>query len=101
MYERGRLRWRPSLKPIWRKYVRRTLLSIALILTFVSTAPAASKHDFQTGKLVNIAYDERLSEGTTYRWAIFTVQVGDLVYTARGPHIRRHSGEPGQGLIVG
>ena len=29
------------------------------------------------------------------------VQIGDLVFTARGDRIRRHSGDVGQGLIVG
>jgi hypothetical protein len=32
---------------------------------------------------------------------IFTVQIGDLVYTARGGRIRRRSGDVGQGLIIG
>jgi len=76
-------------------------VALALALTFASTVPGAAKHDFQTGKLINIDTDERLYQGTSFRWAIFTVQVGDLVYTARGGRARRHSGDPGHGLIIG
>jgi hypothetical protein len=61
----------------------------------------AKQHAFQTGKLISIASDERVVEGTSYRWAIFTVQVADVIYTARGDRIRRRSGDIGQGLIVG
>ncbi|HUA21320.1 MAG TPA: hypothetical protein VMB25_21385 [Bryobacteraceae bacterium] len=53
------------------------------------------------GKLVNVNEDERLVEGTSYRWSVFTVQVGQLVYIARGGRARRGSGDLGKGLIVG
>ena len=62
---------------------------------------AATQHAFQAGKLINVTSDERLVDGTSYRWAIFTVQISDLVYTARGARLRRHSGDAAQGLIVG
>jgi hypothetical protein len=76
--------------------MHRLLPGVALMLML-----AGAKHDFQSGKLMNIATDERLYEGTTMRWAVFTVKVADMVYTARGERVRRHSGDPGQGLIVG
>jgi hypothetical protein len=68
---------------------------------FAAICFSAARHDFQTGRLLSVTADERLDEGTTYRWAIFTVQIGDLVITARGGRVRRHSGDIGQGLIVG
>jgi hypothetical protein len=70
-------------------------------LKVATTFPGATKRDFQTGKLISVTADERLYEGTSYRWAIFTVQIGDLVYTARGGRIRRRSGDFAQGLIIG
>jgi hypothetical protein len=70
-------------------------------LCVVVITASAAKHEFQTGKLVDIADDEQLREGTTVRWAVFTVQVDDIVYTARGQRVRRRSGDPGKGLIVG
>ncbi len=82
-------------------YMWRAFLAGALALTFANALPGAAKHDFQTGKLVNIDSDERIFQGTSFRWAIFTVQVGDLVYTARGERVRRRSGDPGHGLIIG
>jgi hypothetical protein len=81
--------------------VRKSLTLAVLAVTFAATCFSAAKHDFQTGKLLSVTADERLDEGTTYRWAIFTVQIGDLVITARGGRVRFHSGDIGQGLIVG
>jgi hypothetical protein len=68
------------------------ILELTAVVTMMSIG--AAKYDFRAGKLINIAADERLDEGTSYRWAIFTVQVADLVETARGERIRRRSGDP-------
>lgn len=81
--------------------MRKILLAVALTLTLATNFLAATKHNFEKETLINVTSDEILDEGTTYRWAIVTVQIGDLVYTARGGRIRRHSGDPAQGLIVG
>jgi hypothetical protein len=76
---------------------------LVLILLFALTTDSlcSEKHDYQTGKLVDISADEVLDNGDSTRWAIFTLQIRDLVYTARGARIRRHGGDSGQGLIVG
>jgi hypothetical protein len=81
--------------------VHKILLMVALALVPTTTFLGATKRAFQTGKLTSITADERLVEGTSYRRAIFTVQIGDLVITARGDRIRRRSGDIGQGLIIG
>jgi len=81
--------------------VRKALLLVALALTLATTVLGATKRNFQTGKLVSVTEDEKLLKGTSFRWAIFTVQIGDLVYTARGGRVRRRSGDLGQGLIIG
>jgi hypothetical protein len=84
-----------------RREVCKALFAIVLTLTVATTILGKTKYDFQAGKLVNITTDERLYEGTTSRWAVFTVQLADLVYTARGDRLRRGSGDPGEGMIVG
>ena len=61
--------------------MRKMLLMVALTIT---TTVLAATHEFQTGKLASITADETLFEGTSYRRAIFTVQIGDLVITSRG-----------------
>jgi hypothetical protein len=81
--------------------VHKILPLVVLALMLGAICSGAAKRDFQTGKLLSVTAEERLDEGTTYRWAIFTVQIGDLVITARGDRIGRHSGDIGQGLIVG
>jgi hypothetical protein len=79
--------------------VRKLWLIVALCL--MAVVANAANNEFQTGRLIDIADDERLREGTTVRWAVFTVQVDDIVYTARGRRIRRRTGDPGKGLVVG
>jgi hypothetical protein len=81
--------------------MRKMLLVVALTLTLTNTFHGATKHEFETGKLISVTADERLDEGTSERWAIFKVQIGDLIYTARGERIHRHSGDFAQGLVIG
>ena len=64
------------------------LFGVALMSMFAVLLAGAAKHDFQTGKLVNIATGEPLYEGTTIRWAVFTVKIAGVVYTARGERVR-------------
>jgi hypothetical protein len=81
--------------------MRKVLLIFALALSLTTALVGEKKRDFQTGKLINVTADERIDEGTSYRYAIFVVQVADVVYTTRGGRIFAHSGDVGQGLIVG
>jgi hypothetical protein len=77
------------------------LIGALLLLSMSLTVTAASKpRDFKSGKLVEIGTDERLVKGTTARTAIFTVQLGDLVYSARGGRVAG-ARDIGQGLVVG
>jgi hypothetical protein len=74
-----------------------------LVLTLASAIllAGATKREFKPGKLLDIGSSQRVIEGTAYRSAEFTVQVYDIIYTARGARIRRFTGDVGQGLIVG
>ena len=74
--------------------MRKVILAAALALLLATSLLGATKRDFKTGKLIGATADED-------RWAILTVQIGDLVYTTRGGRIHRRSGDIGQGLIIG
>jgi hypothetical protein len=88
-----------------------TLLLVAFLCKPAAMALAAAKKapDFKTGKLLDVGTEDRLVDGTTYRFALFMVQIEDIVYTARGDRLGRvrdsvltmRSGDPGQDLIVG
>lgn len=91
------------------KHLKLAFLAIGIVSTL---AVAASKHEFTTGKLLDIGSQSRLVDGTTYRWVTFTVQLDDLVYVARGDRMGRNatsaialalsrSGDSGQDLVVG
>jgi co-chaperonin GroES (HSP10) len=62
---------------------------------------AGAHHEFQAGKLLDISSDERVEKGTTYKYAVYQVQVGDIVYFGRGEKVSKHPGDRGHGLIVG
>jgi hypothetical protein len=62
---------------------------------------AGTHRDFQTGKLLDVSSDERLVEGTTVKHAVYEVQLGDIVYFARGERIHVRSGDVGHGLVIG
>ena len=80
--------------------MHKRLFGVALMLTF-AVLLAGAKHDFQTGKLINIDSEETLINGTSFRSAILKVEIAGVVYSARGERMRRHSGDPGHGLIIG
>jgi hypothetical protein len=84
------------------KNSQRTLLTIGLCVLLGTLHLHAGAHrDFQTGKLLDVSSDERLIEGTTVKHAVYEVQLGDIVYSARGERIHVHSGDVGHGLVVG
>ncbi len=77
------------------------IILIAVFLALATFVAAASKHDFQTGKLLDIGTTERVIEGTELKSTLFTVRIADLIYTARGERILRRTKDIGQGLIAG
>src|SRR5271167_3942282 len=78
----------------------RVVATICILLATLSLSARA--HDpFQNGKLLDVGSDERFVEGTSFKYAIYQVQVGDIVYFGRGERLHKHSGDPGHGLIVG
>jgi len=84
------------------KNSRRMLLSISLsVLLSTIYLHAGTHRDFQAGKLLDVSSDERLVEGTTVKHAVYEVQLGNIIYFARGERIHVHSGDVGHGLVVG
>jgi hypothetical protein len=43
------------------------LVGVAIVLALAPFVTGATKHDFQTGKLINIDFEERLISGTSFR----------------------------------
>ncbi len=73
---------------------------VCLFLGSVGWCRGARK-DFQTGTLVDITADQQVKKGNSTEYAIYQVQIGDLVYFGRGEKQQKHPGDAGQGLIVG
>jgi hypothetical protein len=84
------------------KALRWVLVSFGLLFLLSTLNLYAGVHrDFQAGKLLDVTSDERLIEGTTVKHAVYEVQLGDIIYFARGERIHVHSGDVGHGLVVG
>jgi hypothetical protein len=77
------------------------LIVFVLIVTAVAGFGEKKSHEFQTGKLIDVSTDSRLYEGTTHTRAIYTVQLGDLIYTVRGIRVHPRSGGIAKGMIIG
>lgn len=77
----------------------RNLLLSTLVLA--ATPANAASHAFVTGKFLDATTDERLNEGTSFRRAMFTVQVGDIIYTLKGGRVSARAKDITHGLIVG
>ena len=82
------------------RVVRLLLMSIVVQLLPLCVY-AGNQHEFRAGKLLDVSSDDRVVEGNSIKYAIYEVQVGDIIYFGRGERMRRHSGDPGHGLIVG
>jgi len=50
---------------------------------------------------VDISSDDQVKKGTSHDYAIYQVQVGDIVYFGRGGKQVKHPGDAGRDLIVG
>lgn len=61
----------------------RISLMVCLFLGSVGWCRGARK-DFQTGTLVDITADQQVKKGNSTEYAIYQVQIGDLVYFGRG-----------------
>jgi hypothetical protein len=80
--------------------MRIVTLAFLFALCIVQSAFGAT-HNFQQGKLLDVTTDERLDEGTSFRRAIFTVQIGDIIYTLKGERVSPHKKDYSEGLIIG
>jgi hypothetical protein len=81
-----------------------SLFRIAVASLFLLSAVslwAAPRHEFQAGKLVDITSDDRVEKGTTHGYAVYQVQIGDIIYFGRGEKLSKHPGDSGHGMIVG
>jgi hypothetical protein len=81
--------------------VRKTLLILAVALTLATTVPAAPNSDFQAAELLSITSRKGLDNVATHRWAIFTVQIGDVIYTGSGKRIKHPTDDFQEGLNAG
>jgi hypothetical protein len=106
------LPWCSGLEAFWRTNLEARELAMrnrrAMLLTIACLALAScvlsfarEPHHFQNGQLLDVGSDERLFEGTTVIHAVYQVQIGELIYFARGERVRRYSGDPTHGLVVG
>jgi hypothetical protein len=92
--------------------VRKRMLTVVLALLVAVIGWGGSKREFKTARLIDVTTEAKLVNGSSYRYAVFVVQIDDLIYTARGDRLGRiheslltlattKPGDGGSDLIVG
>lgn len=61
----------------------------------------ALRHNFQSGKSLDVSEETRTTGQITRTLAVLVVQIGDIVYTLDGGRVHQHSKDFAKGLIVG
>lgn len=85
----------------WRCLIVNLGCFLVLVSALASVASAGSAPTFVDGKLLDITSDERVIEGTAFRNAVYEVQIDNVIYFGKGERIKKSSGDPGHGLIIG
>jgi hypothetical protein len=80
--------------------VRKALFGIALGVMLTTTFLGQGKAGYVAGKFLGVDTEDQTTKKETIRTAVFTVQVGDLIYTARGEKVKPKTGDLAEGLIV-
>lgn len=74
---------------------------IAALVVLLTVSAFAKDHAYVPGKMLDVSSSERLFQGTSIRNAVYTVQLGDIVYTLRGGHISKHGSNESSIFTVG
>jgi hypothetical protein len=80
---------------------RKALFLVALAWMFAATFQAATKLEFQQGQVLSITSGKGLDQNITHRWAVFAVQIGNVIYSGSGKRIRHPSDDYSEGLHDG
>jgi hypothetical protein len=76
-------------------------IALAIAFQFTLASAHAANSGFQTAELLSITSGRGLDNVATHRWAIFTVQAGDVIYTASGKRIRHPADDYSEGFSAG
>jgi hypothetical protein len=79
--------------------IRKILCMVALALTLLTTLCAETK--FEKAELLSITSGKGLDNDATHRWAFFTVQIGNVIYTGSGKRIKHKTDDYQEGLSAG
>ena len=78
--------------------VHKALLRVFLTVMLAATLPAAN---FQAGEVLSVTAARGLDGVARHRFAIFTIQIGDVIYTGSGKRIKHSSDDFQEGLNAG
>lgn len=81
--------------------VRKMLFLLALVLMLATTFQAAGKLEFQKGEVLSITSGKGLDHNITHRWAVFAIQIGNVIYSGSGKRIRHPTDDYSEGLHDG
>jgi hypothetical protein len=79
----------------------RKILMLALLTATLQTTVQASKPELPPGEVLSVTAERGLDGVATHRFAIFTVQIGDVIFTASGKRIKHSTDNYQEGLNPG
>ena len=80
--------------------IRATSLCLFVVAVVTGTA-GAEKQEPAEGELLSIIVVKGLDGVASHRWSVFTVQVGDIIYTGSGKRVRHPLDDYNEGFKPG
>jgi hypothetical protein len=96
---RGRDRRCDSIVVMYSPAVHKALLRASLVVMLAAMLSAATS--FQAGEVLSVTAARGLDGVARHRFAIFTIQIGDVIYTGSGKRIKHSSDDFQEGLNAG
>ncbi len=81
--------------------VRKILFLLAFVVTLAPAFQTAGKLEFRPGQLLSITSGKGLDNNITHRWAVFAVQIGNVIYSGSGKRIHHPTDDYSEGLHNG
>jgi hypothetical protein len=87
--------------PAVHKALLRASLALRVFLTVMLAAALPAATSFQAGEVLSVTAARGLDGVATHRFALFTIQIGDVIYTGSGKRIKHSSDGYQEGLNAG
>lgn len=79
----------------------RNILAVLVFLAATTGSVSAAKQELPAGEVLSIIVVKGLDGVSSHRWSVFTVQVGNVIYTGSGKRIHHPLDDYSEGFNAG